>query len=58
MNGEFKKGQIVEIKEGALKGLEGRLVKSHGKYNFIMQIEELNKSLLINIPAQHLLPIG
>ena len=48
------KGTRVEIKAGPLTGISGELVEHAGKKRVIIRIEEINKTLLVNVPLRFL----
>ncbi len=48
------KGAIVRITGGPLKGLEGELVNHLGKNRVVVRIEEINKTLMVNISPIYL----
>jgi transcription antitermination factor NusG len=52
------KGARVEIKTGPLCGIAGELFENAGKKRVIIRIEEINKTLLINVPCNYLRLIG
>jgi transcription antitermination factor NusG len=47
----LQKGDKVEIIEGSLKGLTGELVIINNQKRVIIRIEEINKSLFVNVPV-------
>ena len=49
-------GMRVKVQAGLLTGTEGILVDHSGKKRVIISIEEINKSLLINVPLNILAP--
>ena len=50
----FAKGKHVEIIEGPLIGLRGELTEVRGKHKFLLRIEQLDKSFIVEVPADHL----
>lgn len=48
----FKPGKKVEIIEGPLMGMQGELVKSKGKHKFLLRIEEIENSFVVEVPAE------
>jgi transcriptional antiterminator RfaH len=50
----LQRGDKVEIMEGILKGFNGELVLVNNQKRVIIRIEEINKSLLVNIPINFL----
>ena len=55
--GELKSGRRVQVKEGALKGLEGVLLEANGKERFAVEIETLDRVIIVNIPIHLLKPL-
>lgn len=49
-----KKGTKVEIELGALKGLRGELIDYRGKSKVIIRLDSLDKSVILNIPLNHI----
>lgn len=47
----FEAGKKVEIIEGPMLGLQGELLESRGKHKFIIRIEQLETSFLVEVPA-------
>jgi transcriptional antiterminator RfaH len=54
VNYDFQKGNKVKIKFGNLKGIKGELISYNSKKRVLLRIEEINKSLLINVPLNYL----
>jgi len=50
----FRNGKKVEIIEGPLMGLKGELVDIRGKHKFLLRMEQLDKSFLVEVPANQL----
>lgn len=50
----FAKGKRVEIIEGPLVGLRGELTEVRGKHKFLLRIEQLDKSFIVEVPANQL----
>lgn len=50
----FEFGKKVEIIYGPLVGLKGELVEIRGKSKFLIRIEQLEKTLTIEIPSNYL----
>jgi transcription antitermination factor NusG len=50
----LKKGDRVRIMHGILKGFDGELVIFNNQKRVIIRIEEINKSLLVNLPVHAL----
>lgn len=49
-------GQRAEIIGGRLTGLKGKVVKSHGEKNFVIELDSLNYSLHMQVPKKYLQP--
>ncbi|WP_346857521.1 UpxY family transcription antiterminator [uncultured Draconibacterium sp.] len=47
----FIQGEKVEIVEGPLVGMRGELIDNRGKNKFLLRIEQLETSFLVEIPA-------
>lgn len=47
----FQIGKKVEILEGALMGLKGELCEIRGKNKFLLRIEQIDKSIMVEVPA-------
>ena len=56
----FKPGKKVEIIEGAMVGLRGELIESRGKNKFILRLNQINNTIVVEIPAKQIsfLPPG
>ena len=50
-------GQRVEVKRGALKGLQGLLVRKKGQYRFVISVDLIQKSVSVEVNAEDLLPL-
>lgn len=50
----FKPGKQVEIIEGALVGLRGELIESRGKHKFLLRINKIDTSFIVEVPAEYL----
>ncbi|WP_319502303.1 UpxY family transcription antiterminator [uncultured Draconibacterium sp.] len=50
----FKPGKQVEVIEGPMVGLSGELIECRGKNKFVLRIEQINTSFLVEIPASYL----
>ncbi|WP_340112486.1 UpxY family transcription antiterminator [Maribellus mangrovi] len=48
----FEIGKKVEILEGALMGLKGELSEIRGKNKFLLRIEQIDKSIMVEVPAE------
>ena len=55
---DIKIGDRVLVDRGALKGLEGVLVKYQKKHRVRIMIEGIQQSLYLNLPLSHLRPIN
>lgn len=51
---KFEPGQKVEVMQGPMVGMRGELVRSQGKQKFILRLNEINSSFIVEIPASHL----
>lgn len=49
----FKKGQLVEITEGNLKGIKGEIVSLSGKRKLLLRINNIGYSLVVKLPAAY-----
>jgi transcriptional antiterminator RfaH len=52
--GSLMAGAHVEIIAGPLTGFSGELVEYAGKKRVVIRIEEINKSIWLNVPVQYL----
>jgi transcription antitermination factor NusG len=50
----FKVGKKVEILEGPMIGLRGELVEARGKNRFILRLNQINSTFIIEIPANQI----
>lgn len=50
----YKKGEIISITQGPLKGNKGEIVEIQGKKQFLIRIENVGYSLLVKCPAMYL----
>jgi len=50
----FEPGKKVEIIKGPLMGLQGELCEIRGKHKFMLRIAQIDKSLMIEVPADYL----
>ncbi len=48
---KFEEGDPVEVVQGALKGLKGVWVHKKSKYNVAIHIEQLSRTLTVEIPS-------
>jgi len=53
-----KVGQRVEIRRGALRGMQGILVKKKNKFKFILSVDLIQQSVALEIDASDVEPIG
>jgi len=51
---EFKRGEKVLIKEGALGGLLSEVVQYQGKKKILVRVHLLNRSVLVDLPVSFL----
>ncbi len=51
---QFKKGDIILIKNGVLVGLEGEMISYLGKKRILMRIQQLSCSLIVEVPLTDL----
>ncbi|MEI8202051.1 MAG: UpxY family transcription antiterminator [Bacteroidota bacterium] len=54
-NKQFKKGEIVQIKEGTLAGYEGEIINYLGKKRILIRIQEIGYSLMVETPVSDLI---
>ncbi len=54
---QYEKGDKVEITQGSLNGLIGKLISKEGKDKFIVEMKSFSYSLQIQIPKDYLKPI-
>ena len=50
----FETGKKVEIIKGPLVGLRGELYEIRGKHKFMLRIEQIDKSFIIEVPSDYL----
>lgn len=50
----FQPGEKVEIIKSPLLGLQGELVKAHGKQRFVLRINSINTVFYADVPAEFL----
>ena len=50
----FKLGKKVEIIEGPLIGMRGELIETRGKNRFILRLNQINNTFVIEIPANQI----
>ncbi len=53
----FETGEKVEIKAGTLKGMSGELVNHRGNQKFIVRLQHLGYSILVEISAKMLIKV-
>jgi len=53
----FEEGKQVVVKVGPFAGLKGMLVRKQGKNRFMVALENLSRSLALDIPVNYLQPI-
>jgi len=51
-------GRRVEIRRGALKGLQGILVKKKNRFKFILSVNLIHQSVAVEIDASDVEPVG
>jgi transcriptional antiterminator RfaH len=54
----LKKGNKVRIMVGTLSGIDGELVMYNNKKRVLIRVEEINKSLFVNVPLDYLKLVG
>lgn len=52
--GNFEVGKKVEIIRGPLVGLRGELAEIRGKHKFLLRMEQIDKTLMVEVPAEFL----
>jgi transcription antitermination factor NusG len=50
----YKPGREVEIIHPPFTGLKGELIEAHGKQRFLLRLDNINTSFLVDIPAESL----
>lgn len=50
----FEPGRQVEIIEGPMVGLKGEMVEIRGKHKFAIRMEQINTSILVEVPCSAL----
>ncbi len=53
LNTNIPKGSPVQIVHGQLKGLGGELVRYKGKQKVVIKLDNINTSILLDIPANY-----
>lgn len=51
-------GDQVEVIAGPMLGIRGEMVELAGKKRIIIQIKEISKSILVNLPVSYLKPVN
>jgi transcription antitermination factor NusG len=54
----LKKGNKVRIIFGSLKDIDGELIMYKNRKRVLIRIEEINKSLFVNVPLEYLKLVG
>jgi transcription antitermination factor NusG len=54
----FAKGERVAVKAGPLKGFSGELVELRSQKKFILRIDHIGQTLIVQMPQAFLEPIG
>ena len=49
----YKKGEIINIAHGPMKGHKGEIVEISGKKHFLIRIENIGYSLVVKLPADY-----
>ena len=49
----FEKGEPVRVIEGTLKGSDGQWVEWRGKKRVALEMEQLNKTIVVEVPAAY-----
>jgi transcription antitermination factor NusG len=49
---KYEIGKKVEILQGPLVGLKGELCEIRGKNKFLLRIEQIDKSIMVEVPAE------
>ncbi|MBN1186316.1 MAG: UpxY family transcription antiterminator [Bacteroidales bacterium] len=52
-NEELDPGDYLQIVYGEMKGYTGRLVDYRGRYNVLLEIDNIRQNVVLNIPAEH-----
>lgn len=50
----FEKGKQVIVKEGSLAGLKGLLIRKQGRNRFMIELENLARRVVVDIPISYL----
>jgi transcription antitermination factor NusG len=53
----YHPGEKVEIIKSPLMGLQGELIKAHGKQRFILRLNSINTVFFADVPAEFLTPL-
>jgi transcriptional antiterminator RfaH len=54
----LQKGNKVRIVFGTLSGIDGELVMYNNRKRVVIRIEEINKTLFVNVPLEYLKSVG
>ncbi|HPD64453.1 MAG TPA: UpxY family transcription antiterminator [Bacteroidia bacterium] len=50
---KFEEGDEVQVIYGPLSGVYGRLIKVQGRHKLIINVEVLNRSIIVNVAKKH-----
>lgn len=50
----FRIGDLVQINDGPLQGMKGKLIQRNGKNRFVAQIDSIQQALSVEIPSNYL----
>ena len=53
----LKKGRLIRLKSGPLKGIEGGLIERKGSYNLVVRIDLLQKSAIAEVSIADVEPL-
>ena len=53
----LKKGRLIRLKSGPLKGIEGILIERKGSYNLVVRIDLLQKSAIAEVSVADVEPL-
>lgn len=51
---KIAEGDLVEVSIGALKGIQGRVLHHQGQIRVVIEVEVLNKSMVVTVPSTQL----
>jgi len=54
----IREGQWVRVKNGPLKGLEGRIARKENNYRLVLSVESIMQSISVSIDADHVEPFS